>query len=101
MLCAGVGIDLKKFNEGYVNKEQKRREIGVSANDFVLLSVGELIPRKNHEVVIRALSVLKQLDKLIHIEYVICGRGAYEIDLKKVGRSTGCGGSCSFSRLSQ
>lgn len=80
----GVGIDLKKFNAGYVNKEQKRKEIGVSADDFVLLSVGELIPRKNHEVVIRALSVLKQLDKLNHIEYVICGRGAYEIDLKKL-----------------
>lgn len=80
----GVGIDLKKFNVGYVNKEQKRREIGVSADDFVLLSVGELIPRKNHEVVIRALSVLKQLDKLNHIEYVICGRGAYEADLKKL-----------------
>lgn len=80
----GVGIDLKKFNVGYVNKEQKRKEIGVSANDFVLLSVGELIPRKNHEVVIRALSVLKQLDKLSHIEYVICGRGAYETDLKKL-----------------
>lgn len=46
----GVGIDLKKFNEGYVNKEQKRREIGVSANDFVLLSVGELIPRKKEYI---------------------------------------------------
>ena len=80
----GVGIDLKKFNAGYVNKEQKRKEIGVSADDFVLLSVGELIPRKNHEVVIRALSVLKQLDKLNHIEYVICGRGAYEADLRKL-----------------
>ena len=80
----GVGIDLKKFNAGYVNKEQKRKEIGVSADDFVLISVGELIPRKNHEVVIRALSVLKQLDKLNHIEYVICGRGAYETDLRKL-----------------
>lgn len=80
----GVGIDLKKFNVGYVNKEQKRKEIGVSADDFVLLSVGELIPRKNHEVVIRALSVLKHLDKLNHIEYVICGRGAYEADLRKL-----------------
>lgn len=80
----GVGIDLKKFNAGYVNKEQKRKEIGVSADDFVLLSVDELIPRKNHEVVIRALSVLKQLDKLNHIEYVICGRGAYETDLRKL-----------------
>lgn len=80
----GVGIDLKKFNAGYVNKEQKRKEIGVSADDFALLSVDELIPRKNHEVVIRALSVLKQLDKLNHIEYVICGRGAYETDLRKL-----------------
>ena len=80
----GVGIDLKKFNAGYVNKEQKRKEIGVSADDFVLLSVGELIPRKNHEVVIRALSVLKQLDKLNHIEYVICARGSYEADLRKL-----------------
>lgn len=85
----GVGIDLKKFNVGYVNKERKRKEIGVSANDFVLLSVGELIPRKNHEVVIRALSVLKQRDKLNHIEYVICGRGAYEADLKKLAEELG------------
>ena len=85
----GVGIDLKKFNAGYVNKERKRKEIGVSADDFVLLSVGELIPRKNHEVVIRALSVLKQLDKLNHIEYVICGRGAYEADLKKLAEELG------------
>lgn len=80
----GVGIDLKKFNVGHVDKEQKRKEIGVAADDFVLLSVGELIPRKNHEVVIRALSVLKQRGNLNHIEYVICGRGAYEADLKKL-----------------
>lgn len=85
----GVGIDLKKFNAGYIDKEQKRKEIGVAPNDFVLLSVGELIPRKNHEVVIRALSVLKQRDKLNHIEYVICGRGAYEADLKKLAEELG------------
>lgn len=80
----GVGIDLKKFNAGYVDKEQKRNEIGVDPDDFVLLSVGELILRKNHEVVIRAMSVLKQGGSLDHIEYVICGRGAYEADLKKL-----------------
>ena len=80
----GVGIDLKKFNVGYVDKNKKRKEIGVHADDFVLLSVGELIPRKNHEVVIRAMSVLKQEDKLTHLEYVICGRGTYESELKKL-----------------
>ena len=80
----GVGIDLKKFNIGHVNKERKRKEIGVQSDDFALLSVGELIPRKNHEVVIRAMSVLKQNNSLDHIEYVICGRGTYEADLKKM-----------------
>lgn len=80
----GVGIDLKKFNVGYVDKGQKRKEIGVAPGDFLLLSVGELIPRKNHEVVIRAMSVLKQNGSLDHVEYVICGRGAYEADLKKL-----------------
>lgn len=80
----GVGIDLKKFNVGFIDKKQKRKEIGVTADEFVLLSVGELIPRKNHEVVIRAMSVLKQNGNLDHIEYVICGRGAYEANLKKL-----------------
>ena len=85
----GVGIDLKKFNVGYVDKNEKRQEIGVHADDFVLLSVGELIPRKNHEVVIRAMSVLKQADKLAHLEYVICGRGTYEAELKKLAEELG------------
>ena len=85
----GVGIDLKKFNAGYVDKEQKRKEIGVAPDDFVLLSVGELIPRKNHEVVIRAMSVLKQNASLEHIEYMICGRGVYEADLRKLAEELG------------
>lgn len=82
----GVGIDLKKFHVGSVDRVEKRQEIGVRSNDFLLLSVGELIPRKNHEVVIRALAVLKQNGELNHVEYVICGRGAYESDLKKLAK---------------
>ena len=80
----GVGIDLKKFHVGYVDKAEKRKEIGVGADDFVLLSVGELIPRKNHEVVIRAMSVLKQNSELNPIQLVICGQGTYESDLKRL-----------------
>lgn len=80
----GVGIDLKKFHVGYVDKVEKRKEIGVGADDFVLLSVGELIPCKNHEVVIRAMSVLKQNSELNPIQLVICGQGTYESDLKRL-----------------
>lgn len=80
----GVGIDLKKFNVGYVDKEAKRKEIGVDNKDFVLLSVGELIPRKNHEVVIRAIGELKKRNQLSNIQYVICGKGKSELMLRKL-----------------
>lgn len=85
----GVGVDLKKFNTGCVNRTEKRAEIGVGQNDFALLSVGELIPRKNHEVVLRALSVLKQMGKLDGIKYVICGRGILETELKHLTAELG------------
>lgn len=80
----GVGIDLEKFNVGKIDKVKKREEIGVKSDAFMLLSVGELVPNKNHEVVIRALSDLKKQNKLDAIEYVICGQGVYEKDLKKL-----------------
>lgn len=78
----GIGIDLKKFNEDYAYKTEKRKEIGVQPDSFVLLSVGELIPRKNHEIVLRALEILQQKEVSNHLEYVICGRGIYEEKLK-------------------
>lgn len=92
----GVGIDLKKFTVGYIDKAQKRKEIGVQLDDFVLLSVGELIPRKNYEVVIRAMSILKKNGKLNHIEYVICGRGGYEANLKKLAEKLNVADSIHF-----
>ena len=80
----GVGVDLKKFSVGYVDRDEKREKIGVKKDDFVLLSVGELIPRKNHEIVIRALGVLKQKGQMDRISYVICGCGTCEANLKKL-----------------
>lgn len=82
----GVGIDLEKFHVGKIDKVKKREEIGVKSDAFMLLSVGELVPNKNHEVVIRAMSILKKQNKLGSIEYVICGRGKYEKDLKKLAQ---------------
>lgn len=81
----GVGIDLKKFNPGYVDRNIKRKEIGVK-EDFVLLSVGELIPRKNHQCVLKALSILKKEQKLENLKYVICGSGIAEKQLKTLAK---------------
>ena len=81
----GVGIDVDKINNISVDKNQKRRALGIPVNAIVLLSVGELNKNKNHEVVIRAIAQLKRDD----IIYVICGRGILEDYLKKLAQKLG------------
>lgn len=76
----GVGIDLSKFNDIQVDRNTKRREIGVPEDAFLLLSVGELNENKNHQVIIRAIAKLNNPN----IHYVVAGVGDkrdYLIDL--------------------
>ena len=78
----GVGIDLSRFEGIHVNRSEKRREIGVPEDAFVMLSVGELNENKNHQIIIKALAQLN--NKNIH--YVIAGVGDkrdYLLDLAK------------------
>src|SRR5699024_8508283 len=67
----GVGIDTRKFGEPGLRNGNKRSELGVSNNDFVLLSVGELNKNKNHEIIIRAIAKLNNRN----IQYILCGQG--------------------------
>ena len=68
---AGVGIDRSKFSDNFTDTEQKRKELGVKNTDVMLLSVGELSVRKNHELVVRTLKKLNNP----HLKYFICGEG--------------------------
>ncbi|MCQ2381244.1 MAG: glycosyltransferase, partial [Acidaminococcaceae bacterium] len=55
----GVGIDLDKFKSDVLDKQQriqKRQVLGLTAEDKILLSVGELNKNKNHEIGIWALA---------------------------------------------
>ena len=70
----GVGVDTGKFKSGLINVQEKRDELGVYDDEILLLSVGELSERKNHEVVIRALKSVDN-DK---IRYFIVGKGSLE-----------------------
>lgn len=86
----GVGIDLNRFNAGSgTDRAAKRKEIGIGEEEFVLLSVGELIPRKNHRVVLEALKILKDRGEADGIRYVICGSGKLEEELKAAAREAG------------
>lgn len=76
----GVGIDTSIFGNIEIDVSAKRKELGLKEDDFVLISMGDLIKRKNYEIVIRALAGVKE--KKIH--YLICGNGSLEDELKKL-----------------
>lgn len=68
----GVGIDCTRFYNVRSDYRKYRQEFGVSENDFVIVSVGEITKRKNHSVIIRAISCLPEKNNM---RYIICGRG--------------------------
>lgn len=50
----GIGVDVKKISSMQVDRATKRKELGIPEDAFAFLTVGELIPRKGHELLIRA-----------------------------------------------
>lgn len=66
----GVGIDIDKINSIQGDKEELCKELNITSDSILLLSVGELNDNKNHRVVIQALPELPN-----NIHYVICGTG--------------------------
>ena len=81
ILIPGVGIDIKKSKKDPIVRTVKRKELNIAKNDFVLLSIGELSKRKNHQIVIRALATIEKKE---NIKYLICGQGKLELKLKKL-----------------
>ena len=82
----GVGIDLSRFTEA--SPEQKadiRRELGLDEGDTFAFTVGNVIPRKNQEVLIRTVKELD--DPRFHL--FIAGDGPLEGELKALARDLG------------
>lgn len=74
----GVGIDLQKFGNVTVDKAAKRKELGIPEEATWILNVGELIPRKNQETLIRAVAEIE------NIYLTIAGQGELTQHLIKV-----------------
>ena len=81
----GVGIDIDRFMGVEVDKETKRREIGVPKDATMILSVGELNENKNHKVVINAISKIENES----IYYVIAGEGNLRGSLINLAKQLG------------
>lgn len=82
-----VGVDINRIKNVSVDKAEYKKSIGVSEDSVLILSIGELIERKNHEVIIRAIGELGRND----IYYAICGKGPLLAELKALSEQLGIG----------
>lgn len=83
----GVGIDLSRFPAYHAASIlNRKKELGIPVDRIILLSSGELIKRKNHETILRAISQLKDTSS---IHYVICGHGKLEAHLYELAQNLG------------
>lgn len=77
----GVGINTERF-AATRDVRALRESLGLADDDYVLLSVGDLIVRKNQEAIVRALCHLPAQVKLL-----ICGEGTLEQRLRDLSSS--------------
>lgn len=79
---SGIGADIKDSlalpaKDRQIIRNRKREELGISKNDFLIISIGELTKRKNHSTVIKAIAKLDNPK----IKYVIAGIGSEKNNL--------------------
>lgn len=81
----GVGIDLSQYELPENTRDIKRTELGLKDSDVALISMGDLIDRKNYPVAIEAVAKANNPN----LQYFICGKGPEEEKLKKMAEDLG------------
>lgn len=84
-----MGIKTGKFQTKPGERAEKRRELGYREEDFLILTVAEMTPNKNHITVLKALAEMKDREEFEHIHYLICGRGEMWESLEKSAKELG------------
>jgi glycosyltransferase involved in cell wall biosynthesis len=76
------GVDKEKFY--HISKGRARKELGLPLDKLILLSVGSLIPRKGHDLLIKALGVLHDKYHEKDCRLVIVGEGRLRRELEEL-----------------
>ena len=92
----GVGIQTEKFRERSIDRKAKRASLGYGDADFLLLTVAEMTPNKNHITILKAMALLKDREEFRHIHYLICGRGEMWASLEESARELGIADHVNF-----
>lgn len=79
----GIGIDIQEFSKHRSDRAQVRESIGITDQDFLLVSVGQISKRKNQGTFIKAMAEISD----VTIKYLIVGLGEYEQTDRELAKS--------------
>lgn len=81
----GVGIDTKDYTKPLVNRDAKRKEIGVGEDDFVIVSAGRLEANKNNKTIVKAVAKANNPK----VKFVLCGQGNEKEEICQLAKELG------------
>lgn len=81
----GIGIDIQNIKSKKGNRPKLVKNLNISDENTILISVGELNNNKNQKSIIKALEYLKDQS----IVYLICGVGEKDNELKALANTLG------------
>ena len=77
----GIGVDENRYHPATPEEQRAMREAeGLTAEDFVILCVGELNENKNQKTLIAAAALLK--DRIPNLKILLAGNGPLEQELR-------------------
>lgn len=81
------GVDMAKFY--CIPKEKARQQLGLPATKKIILSVGNLIPRKGFDLLIKAVDMAMKGSDHQQLQLIIVGEGPSRQDLDNLAASIG------------
>lgn len=79
----GIGVDLKEFNISNYDKCEFKKSLGLEKDDFVISVIGDLIKRKNHHQILKAISQLSNEYNYKDIKVIFAGDGILRKKIEK------------------
>lgn len=87
----GIGVNTERLHNR-IEQSDIRVELGLTEQEFLVLSVGELNENKNQQVIVHALAQLKDSD----IHYLLCGKGDQRNKLESLTKEMGVADNVHF-----
>ncbi|HDY8043925.1 TPA: glycosyltransferase family 4 protein [Vibrio vulnificus] len=72
---SGIGVDTHVYDFDISSRNKLRTRLNIKSDTFVLLQVAEVNKNKNHEIVIQALSEIKNEISSFNFKYLVVGDG--------------------------